>query len=120
MFHGKLLQALEPGVGAFSGVKIFKMKERAGSVLRIKGPQSLIVSGMFSKESDISRFLNMKVVVRSHDGEHDVQGRIEGKFGSSGKLVIGVEDSSTVKLKSKVVLAFKRYIFDEDKKSMHQ
>ena len=120
VFHGKLLQAMEPGAGAFSGVKIFKMKERVGSVVRIKGPQSLIISGMFSKESDISRFMNMKVTVRSHDGNSDVQGRIEGKFGSSGKLVIGVDDSSNVKPKSKVSLAFKRYIFDEDKKSMHQ
>ena len=120
VFHGKLLQSMEPGPNAFSGVKIFKMKERSGNVVRIKGPQSVIINGMFSKESDISRFMNMKVTVRSRDGNGDVQGRIEGKFGSSGKLVIGVDDSSKVKPKSKVVLAFKRYIFDEDKKGMHQ
>ncbi len=122
VFHGKLLNSMDTSVPRpFGDVKIFKIKERTGTVVRVKSSQAVIVAGLFSKDSDVSRFLNMKVGLTSSDASGDeVQGTLEGKFGSSGKLVVGVEDSSKIKLRGKVFLRFRKYVFDEDKKKMTQ
>jgi hypothetical protein len=78
----------------------------------------VIISGMFAKDSDLTRFIGMNVVFECKDGE--MVGRMEGKFGSSGKLVVCVPDSSKLVVKQTCYLRFKKYVFDADKKKMHQ
>ena len=142
VFHGKILNNMEksssnvaPGAGVGSGpavmvgggeyhhphefVQIYKHKERTGTIVRMKSSTDVIVSGMFAKDSDLKRFLNMQVVFECEGGEL-MKGRVEGKFGSSGKLVVTVPDSSKLKLKQTCYLRFKKYVFDADKKAMHQ
>jgi selenocysteine-specific elongation factor len=142
VFHGKILNSIDKGdsnvntgakvVGAplqvlgggeyhhpHEFIHIYKNKERSGTIMRIKSSTDVIIIGMFAKDSDLTRFLGMNVIFECKDGS-SVQGRIEGKFGSSGKLVVGVPDSSKLTKGQKCFMRFKKYIFDADKKMMHQ
>ena len=119
-FHGRLVRAinLEQDPGAVKRVKVFKMKQREGTVERVQDGNTAIGKGMFKKETDLTMFTGMKVW--TNRGE---VGTIEGGFGKSGKYKVhfpnGIapqEGGESIKL----YLRFKRYVFDKEGKKMFQ
>ena len=122
-------------------LRIFKTKSRVGDVERLVDEYSLVGKGLFKKETNIQIFLNLKV--RLSTGEIGV---IEGSFGQSGKFKIRIpaglsletinlinavqkkkgkgkasavadgEDREKPASPVKIILDFKRYIFDPDKR----
>ena len=137
-FHGKFLEVLTDKnyvETSLPKLRIFKMKSRVGEVERAVDEYSLVGRGLFKKETDISLFSNLKV--RLTTGEAGV---IEGGFGQSGKFKVriptGLSSESFSQMtagqrkkgkgkvmaveeigeKVKIILDFKRYIFDPEKK----
>ncbi|KAK3913897.1 Selenocysteine-specific elongation factor [Frankliniella fusca] len=105
-------------------LKIFKIKERKGTVERIVNENTVIVKSLIKKETNAQVFVGLKVELSN--GETGV---IENTFGKSGKLNVYVQDGlkpetiaqykkgETKKVAGtvnpvEVVLKFKRYIFD--------
>lgn len=138
-FHGKLLTIITEKSYAediLPNVKVFKSKSRVGEVERLVDEYSLIGRGLFKRETNIQLFSNLKV--RLSTGEDGV---IEGSFGQSGKFKVripaglspetfnlisagqkkkgkGKEASEEQEKTSsvKIILDFKRYIFDPEKR----
>ena len=80
-FYGRLIQPLGKDTGLLKeALKIYKLKQRSGVVDRVDKNGAVIVKDLFEKNSDITRFLNMKLV----SPEREV-GVIDGPFGKSGK-----------------------------------
>ncbi len=105
-----------------SQLRIYKMKAREGAVERIEADGcTAVCRGMFSKDSDLSRFLGMAV-----EGPAGERGILEGSFGKSGKFKVrfpgGVAAGAAGKggAPAPVVLQYKRYIFDSDKRRIAQ
>ncbi|KAJ1523664.1 hypothetical protein ONE63_001505 [Megalurothrips usitatus] len=109
-------------------LRIYKMKERKGVVERVVKDDVLIAKNLIKKETNAQSFLGLSVDLSS--GEHGV---IESTFGKSGKLNIhfegGLKEETIAKYKKEatkktapsetptdVILRFKRYIFDTEKK----
>uniref|UniRef100_A0A7M5VGU5 Selenocysteine-specific elongation factor n=2 Tax=Clytia hemisphaerica TaxID=252671 RepID=A0A7M5VGU5_9CNID len=116
-------------------LKIFKWKSKEGTVERMADEYSVIVKSLFKKETNLALFTNMKVKLSSGD-----EGTIEGSFGQSGKIKVripkGLADSTKERLSTtkkgkgkqanengseakepiKVLLEFKKYIYDSSHK----
>ncbi|XP_034231795.1 selenocysteine-specific elongation factor [Thrips palmi] len=109
-------------------MKIYKMLERKGTVERVVNNDVLIAKNLIKKETNAQAFVGLSVVLSS--GEH---GMIDSTFGKSGKLNIripgGLKEETVMKYKKQgskneaesdqptdVILRFKRYIFDHQKK----
>ena len=62
-FYGRIMRLINTGDPAqLSQLRVFKYKEKCGSVDRIaKDKLSAVCKGMFKKETDISPFIGMKV-----------------------------------------------------------
>ncbi|XP_029640997.1 selenocysteine-specific elongation factor-like isoform X1 [Octopus sinensis] len=137
-FHGQLLTYYTDSKykeSKLSELKIFKIKSREGRIERVTDAHSLIGKDLFKKETNIQAFANLKVTLSS--GENGI---IEGSFGQSGKVKIRIPNGlseevlqrySGSKKKGKtaeaaspgadqepvkIILSFKRYIFDPKKK----
>ncbi|KAL8566632.1 hypothetical protein ACOMHN_049773 [Nucella lapillus] len=139
-FHGRIVQMLGEAKyreTVLPKLKVFKMKSREGVVERVTDAYSLIGKNLFKKETNIQAFANLKVTLTSGQ-----QGVIEGGFGQSGKVKVrvpeglppelvqrgrggggggGTESSqqgamTTTTEPVRIVLAFKRYVFDPQKK----
>lgn len=141
-FHGKLLTVITEKSyvkDILPKLRIFKTKSRVGEVERAIDEYSLVGRGLFKKETNIQLFSNLKV--RLSTGETGV---IEGSFGQSGKfkvripaglspetfnsMIAGQKKKGKGKAAStsvdepgkpssvKIILDFKRYIFDPEKK----
>ena len=67
--------------------KVFKMKVRTGVADMMHDENTVIGRTLFSKETALDKFINLKV--RLSTGEH---GTIEGGFGKSGKFKVRVPD----------------------------
>lgn len=109
-----------------SRLKIYKMKTKEGVVDRVANEYEVIVKGLLKKETNVQKFVGLKVSLSSGD-----DGLIDGAFGQSGKVKVripnGIRDKSLLsKTKTsvgetnrspiKVLLRFKRFIYDCDKK----
>ena len=115
-FYGRLIQPIGLGSGLKKEeLKIYKLKQRAGVVDRVDKNGAVIVKDLFEKNSDMTRFLNMKLI--SPDNE---VGNIEGPFGKSGKVKVSFSDPGKIKKAMKLTMNFKKYVFDENKKRMYQ
>lgn len=120
-FHGRLIRPinLEQDPGAVKRIKVFKMKQREGTVERVQDANTVIGKGMFKKETDLTIFTGMKVW--TNRGE---VGTIEGGFGKSGKYKVyfpgGVAPQGEGIESIKLFLRFKRYVFDKEGKKMIQ
>ena len=115
-FYGRLIQPIGLGSGLKKEeLKIYKLKQRAGVVDRVDKNGAVIVKDLFEKNSDMTRFLNMKLI--SPDNE---VGNIEGPFGKSGKVKVSFSDPEKIKKAMKLTMNFKKYVFDENKKRMYQ
>jgi selenocysteine-specific elongation factor len=66
---------------------VFKIKFREGAVDKLYDADTLIVKSMFKKETNLSLFKDMNVVLET--GE---RGRIIGPFGKSGKIKVELLD----------------------------
>jgi selenocysteine-specific elongation factor len=101
-FHGDV-ELLNPVLDP-SFLKIYKVKERVGAVERIVNEREAIGKQLFSKESDVSKFIGMKVLVG------DAWAVIDSQFGQTGKyrlsFIEGPAQEGAVKLQ------FKKYMFD--------
>ncbi len=140
-FHGKFLTMFTDKnytETSLPKLRIFKTKSRVGEVERAVDEYSLVGKGLFKKETNIALFSNLKVKLSTGEA-----GLIEGGFGQSGKFKVripaglspesfalmstgqrkkgkgkgvnveeGVERMASVK----IILDFKRYIFDPEKK----
>ena len=116
-FYGRLIQPIGLGLGCLQKeeLKIYKLKQRTGVVDRVDKNGAVIVKDLFEKNSDMTRFLNMKLI--SPDNE---VGNIEGPFGKSGKVKVSFSDPGKIKRAMKLTMNFKKYVFDENKKRMYQ
>uniref|UniRef100_UPI00398F20C6 selenocysteine-specific elongation factor isoform X2 n=1 Tax=Pristiophorus japonicus TaxID=55135 RepID=UPI00398F20C6 len=143
-FHGVLLEGFEEknyAEDSLPKLKIFKLKHKEGQVERVSDDYSVIGRSLFKKETNMQLFVGMKVNLSTGEA-----GVIEGGFGQSGKFKIRIPDgltpesklqlapSSKKKLKGgkedstkaddgksethpiTITLAFKRYLFDPQKK----
>jgi selenocysteine-specific elongation factor len=140
-FHGKFLSIFTDKNYSETNLptlRIFKKKSRVGEVERAVDEFSLVGKGLFKKETNIALFSNLKV--RLSTGEAGV---IEGGFGQSGKFKVripaglspesfnlmsqgqrkkgkgkgvNVEVGGERVASVKIILDFKRYIFDPEKK----
>ncbi|KAL4534591.1 hypothetical protein Ndes2526A_g05477 [Nannochloris sp. 'desiccata'] len=102
-------------------LKVYKLKQRLGTVERVESDGcTAICRGMFGKESDLTRFIGM--TVRGGMGG-STTGVLEGSFGKSGKFK--VRFNRKILMESKlanqgVVLEYKRFVFDADKRRIAQ
>ena len=103
-FHGRLTQTFGSFEEGLETMKIFKIKKKEGFIERVEGGgRTAICRGMFSKNSDISPFIGMRISVeRTH-----VKGTILSAFGKSGKF--RVEFEHNVEAGNIIYLHFKRY-----------
>lgn len=129
-FHGKILCAMSNSTVDLSRLRVYKEKSREGVVDRMVNDQQVIVRDLFKKETNLQVFSNLKVGLSTGEG-----GVIEGSFGQSGKVNVRVpnglspEAISLLSVKKgkkevvkertdsiRVVLKFKKYIYDSKKK----
>lgn len=105
-------------------LKIYKEKSREGIVQRLVNDGEVIVANLFKKETDRSKFERMKCKLST--GEI---GFIAGGFGQSSKVRVQFTtplNFSTIDLiknskgseSVKVILEFKKFIFDKNHRMM--
>lgn len=104
-------------------LKVFKTKERSGTIQRYVNEQELIAADLFKKETNRQIFLNMKVELSTSE-----IGYIESLFGQTSKVKLrfpeGLLPTTVEKLKNfksnleplTVKMSFKKYIFDKNHK----
>ena len=112
---------------SLSQLKVYKLKSREGSIERIEPDGcTAVCKGMFGKDSDLTRFLGMKIFLK---GQQQRQGILEGSFGKSGKFKVrfsekivntGVSTGGKGGPGLAVVLQYKRFVFDTDKRRIAQ
>lgn len=101
-FHGNV-ELLDPLLHP-PALKIYKIKQKRGAIERLVNEQDAIGKQMFKKESDVSKFLGMKVTVG------DSVAVIDSQFGQTGKYRLSfIEGPAQL---GEVVLQFKKYLFD--------
>lgn len=143
-FHGVLLAGFEEKnytEVSLPKLKIFKLKHKEGQVERVSDDYSVIGRSLFKKETNMQLFVGM--MVKLSTGE---TGMIDGGFGQSGKFKIRIPDGLSPETKQQlaltskkkykaakgegartdeekndaqpatITLAFKRYLFDPQKK----
>lgn len=107
-----------------SNLKVYKRKIREGNVQRVVNDHELIVTNLFKKNTDISKFLGMRCQLGT--GE---LGIIEDSFGKSGKVKICFKcplEQSTIEILKlnktdvKAILQFKKSVFNKMKNEMIQ
>ncbi|XP_074655372.1 selenocysteine-specific elongation factor-like [Tubulanus polymorphus] len=136
-FHGRLLVAITDADyrrSVLPTLRIYKNKSREGVVERIHDEYTVIGRSLFKKESNLNAFIGLKVSLST--GERGV---IEAGFGQSGKFKVRIPDGVnadtqkrfTAKKKGKapgadadvppgsepvkILLNFKRYVYDPQK-----
>ena len=90
VFHGRILHTMDPSnASAMAQLRVYRSKSKTGSVKRVVDEQTLIGKDLFKKETDISKFVNLKVTVETDAGA--IAGLIEGSFGASGQYRVRTE-----------------------------
>lgn len=104
-------------------LKVFKTKERSGTIQRFVNEQEVVAADLFKKETNRQIFLNMKVELSTSE-----IGYIESLFGQTSKVKLrfpeGLKPITIEKLKNAksnldpvtVKMSFKKYIFDKNHK----
>eukprot|EP00164_Ancoracysta_twista_P006409 GFYU01008920.1.p1 GENE.GFYU01008920.1~~GFYU01008920.1.p1 ORF type:complete len:551 (-),score=131.98 GFYU01008920.1:16-1668(-) len=93
------------------GLRVFKRKSKEGVVDRVVDDTTVIVKHLVKKETDVTIFLGLKV-----ETEEGAMGVIESSFGKSGKLKCVFSDPVELKAGSKIILRFKKYMWQTNKK----
>ena len=117
-FYGKILLGIEDSTSeSLKEIKIVKWKERKGVVDRIIDANNVLVSQLFTKESNIQSFIGSKIFLPTIE----CYGTIKGTFGQSGKIKVQsdkalFEDSNKEEIEKKLigsqaVLKIKKYLY---------
>lgn len=119
-FYCRLLEACEPG----RLPRIYKDKEKVGIIVRPgesvalgegrSGSMNAIGGGMFTKDTDISRFLGMIVVTENGD-----LGEVVSSFGKNGRFKVSFPLGAELQEGQRLILRFRRFVHDASK-SMSQ
>ncbi|KAI1289415.1 Selenocysteine-specific elongation factor [Halotydeus destructor] len=108
-FHGKIKQLWNSKDKVFPALKIFKLKTRQGIVDRVVNDYEIIVRNMFKKEFDINKVQGLPVTL----SESQIEGKIVGSFGQSGKIRIAFTqplDKSQLLKQNTVTMVHKKFI----------
>ncbi len=90
---------------------VYKNKTKVGTIDRVQDKNTVIGHSMFKKETNWDLFLGMEIIT-----ERGEVGRCEGPFGKSGKFKVYFPTGTEAIAKDKLILNFKKYIFDPTKK----
>mmetsp|Transcript_43111 Transcript_43111/g.136209 ORF Transcript_43111/g.136209 Transcript_43111/m.136209 type:complete len:559 (-) Transcript_43111:1083-2759(-) len=132
VFFGKALIVMDKdNKDELSRLRLFKPKQKVGHVKRVVDESVVIGKDLFKKETDISKFMNLKITLEKETEK--LPGYIEGSFGSSGQYKVRCtqphglpvsrgkgkgkakgedEDEDTNLAMCKIVLSFKKFMFD--------
>eukprot|EP00127_Corallochytrium_limacisporum_P002809 Clim_evm22s141 gene=Clim_evmTU22s141 len=94
-------------------LKVFKDKRRSGQVHRMKNEREIIVQDLFTKESNLDRFVNRNVILDT--GE---VGTISGGFGKSGKINVDLKVDLTAEAQKKIKAKRKLEVHMDTRKYM--
>ena len=102
-------------------LRVYRPKERTGQVERVAsgeaaagGACEVVCKGLFSKGSDVTRFLGLEVGTPS-----GARGTLAGAFGKSGKVRVRLS-GAPVAVGDPVTIAIRKYVFDPDKRTVQQ
>ena len=115
-FHGLMLRAVSDA--ELHALKIFKRKVKEGQIERVQDANTVICKALFSPGTDMNLFVGMTVQL----GDDGPVGRIDGTFGKTKfKCVFpdsagGVEGLQEACHKSRLLLRYKRFVFDPAKR----
>ena len=96
-------------------IKVYKVKSKQGKVERVEkgNPNVCIASGFFKKDSDITRFLGLKVFptqpTTTKAAARRPEGTLVSTFGKSGKVKVEFDIPQPVN--TGLELCFKKYLF---------
>jgi selenocysteine-specific elongation factor len=113
-FHGHVVGTLEGD--DLSILKIYKRKQREGTIDRVLDSHTVIGKGLFKKQTDLQPFIGLKIR-REPSGE---EGRLESSFGKTGKYKVHFPGEVPLDTKAKLVLHYKMFIHSKDKKTIVQ
>jgi len=118
-FYGKILKGFdtEASKNILKDFKILKWKEKKGIVDRITDQNTILVSQLFTKESNIDAYIGSKIDIPAVA----TSGTIRGTFGQSGKIKVQTDtvlfnDTNKEEIQKKlvgseVILKIKKYLF---------
>eukprot|EP00288_Rhodomonas_lens_P012513 CAMPEP_0177707294 /NCGR_PEP_ID=MMETSP0484_2-20121128/9674_1 /TAXON_ID=354590 /ORGANISM="Rhodomonas lens, Strain RHODO" /LENGTH=566 /DNA_ID=CAMNT_0019218797 /DNA_START=109 /DNA_END=1809 /DNA_ORIENTATION=- len=135
VMSGRVLSTIDPSnKDEVARLKVFKNKQKVGSIKRVVDEFTVIGKDLFKKETDITKFINLKVSLNGA-----LQGYIEGSFGSSGQYKVRFQQEHGLPISAKkgkgkgkkeeeaedgdgegpaqggkIILAFKKYLFAAD------
>ncbi|KAM3146708.1 hypothetical protein pb186bvf_001238 [Paramecium bursaria] len=69
-------------------IKLFRKKTKVGQIEKIIDDYTLLITGLFKKDTNINNFINKSVIIKSTLN----QGKIQGAFGKSGKVKVTFEN----------------------------
>lgn len=121
-FCGRLIERVDPKVDV-SRIRWYTPKEKRGTITRLGDPHKRQDDGkvvryevfggdLFKKETLLKPFLGMKLVT-SPGGD---VGELKSAFGTSGKFRVHFPGGTTAREGDVLVLPFKRYAHDPEKK----
>jgi selenocysteine-specific elongation factor len=138
-FSGKLLgKTFKWEAKELAQFKVYKNRERQGVCERLADDYTVIGKGLFSKQTDMSQFIGLKVRLDS-----GLEGTISSSFGTTGKFKVtfpqkipeeliktsggggGGEGKKKKKkpkrtIVSKITLHLKKYVYAIDRKAFRQ
>lgn len=116
---GRMRALLDPSVPEdLRRLRVYKLKAREGMIERVEADGcTAVCKGMFGKDSDLSRFVGMEV-----QGPEGQKGVLEGSFGKSGKFKVRFQQPIRIDKNgpAAVVLLYKRFLYDPDKRRIAQ
>lgn len=87
-FCGEALELrLHPADADFTDLQLSKQKQKAGEIERVANDNSLIVKDMFTKSSNIQRYINHPIVL---DSKPTLKAKIQTTFGNVGKIKVAL------------------------------
>ena len=81
-FYGKFLHEYKTE-DELKQLKLYRWKERKGKIDRVTNEKTVVIKDLFGKQTDTSKFLNLKVKINSFP---EYNGKIVQSFGKSGKV----------------------------------
>jgi len=115
-FHGLMLRAIT--TDELRALRIFKCKSKEGQVDRVQDDTTVICKGLFKPGTDMNMFIGMRVQL----GDDGPIGHIDSTFGKTKfKCVFpptdrGIEGLQDACHKAKLLLNYKRFVFDPQKR----
>ena len=108
-FDGRLLHSFkekEYQSTELPKLKIFKIKEKQGSVERLVNDYEIVCKNMFKKETNIHLFSGLNVKLSTGD-----LGTIDGPFGQSGKFKVRLKGKLSKSLRKELMRSRFGFIF---------